>query len=261
MEINVEKFLAMTALLAAAVVPACTVESVDTGDHGGSAGAGTGGSSGSATGGSSGSATGGSSGASGSTHADASSDAPTHADGSDGGTACFAEDASDAGDAGAEGCDTLPYFATTCDDAGGAKPAGVDLCQAYEGAGLKASAFYQLLVCLRKLPSADACSQAHMNASDACGLDLYNGKACTVPAENVDGGAYGCPEIVASCKAGDAGADGGPSGISLDICNSWVQPWNAATRRAVIDCYLDPAAQGDPCAERFELCVPFPILP
>jgi hypothetical protein len=236
-------------------VPARTVETVDSGDHP-TSGSGTAGST-SGTAGAAGSGTGGSTGVGGST-SDASVDAPATGDGSTGPT-CFAEDDANAGDAGAEGCDSLAYFDKTCtDDGGTAKPAGVQLCQGYEHAGLKAAAFEQLRTCLKNVPSADVCAQAHVDAVNACGLAIFQGATCTVPAVNVDGGATGCAQIVAACPGSDAGADGGTPGVTMANCNRWLQPWTPEARRAAVECFLDPASQADSCAETFELCIPFP---
>ena len=134
MEMNVEKFLALTALLAASALPGCTVTEVDSGDHG-NAGSSTAGATG--VGGSAGAAgsavsTGGSAGSA-STEGD--DDAGTATDSSvDSGPAavCFAEGAADGGTEGV--CDVLPYANDTCadDDAGaegGGAPLGVILLQ------------------------------------------------------------------------------------------------------------------------------------
>jgi len=255
MEMNVEKFLTLTALLAASALPACTVTTVDSGDHGNSGGSGTAG----ATGGSSGAAgsgTSGSSGAGGSS-SDASLDATVNT-GDSSAPSCFAENDPNADDAGAEGCDSLAYFDKTCaDDGGSSKPAGVKLCQGFETAGLKASAFEQLRTCLKQVPSVDVCAQAHIDGVTACSVALFQGATCAVPNVTVDGGSIGCKEIVASCQAGEAGADAG-AGVTMANCNRWLQPWTPEVRRAAVECFLDPANQADSCAETFEQCIPFP---
>ena len=183
---------------------------------------------------------------------DASSDAPATADG------CFAENDPNLADAAGEGCDSLPYFDKTCSDDGGmSKAPGVELCEGYETAGLKAAAFEQLRVCLKGVPSADVCVQSHIDAVNACGRAIFQGSTCTVPNVSVEAGSFGCKEIVASCSAGDAGADAGAA-VTMANCNRWLQTWTPDVRRAAVECFLDPTTQADSCAEKFELCIPFP---
>lgn len=260
MQMNVEKFLALTALLAASALPACTVESVDSGDHG-AGGSGTAGSTGVA--GTAGSLAG-SSGAAGSAAtegtgggagtSDASVDAAT--------VTCFAEGSADGGAEGA--CDALPYINDTCadDDAGvegGGLPLGATLCLGL-GDLLKPAAFGQLLDCLKKAPTvAGDGGTASCAASDAaatvCSTTLFQASTCAVPGgTGADGGTFGCAEIVASCPADDASP-----GITLAKCQGWLGPFSAATRQAAIDCYTDPGSEGATCAERFENCI-FPPL-
>src|SRR5262245_59077129 len=180
MEMNVEKFLALTALLAASALPACTVTTVDSGDHGNAGGgSGTAGSSGTAgTAGAAGSSSG-TSGAAGSASTEGDDDGglPTSdASTTDASAAtCFPEGADDGGTEGA--CFTLPYAAASCpgDDAGaeGGPPLGVSLCFGLRE-GLKPAAFSQLLDCLKKAPAvADggACT-ASDTAAAACSTAL-----------------------------------------------------------------------------------------
>ncbi len=266
MQIDGQKRL-MAALLVAGALAGCTVEPANSGlgtvvgtGGGGSKSSGSAGS----TAGKGGSAGGGSGGGGGSagSEVDASvdvSEAGPSDDASDAGaqTACFADD-NDAGDAAAEdGCAALPYSNVLCTDGGAPKqPEGMVVCLAYAGAGLKASAFRQLRACLNALPAASPCSQAHFDAADACSANLYTHDTCAVPPETIDGGTYGCAEIAVSCP----GTDGGTDIISIERCNSWLDPWNAEVRRTAVECYLDPSSPGENCRDKFDKCIPFPAL-
>ncbi len=260
MEMNVEKFLALTALLAASALPGCTVTTVDSGANN-TAGSGTAGAtgvgggagaagSGASTGGGSGSASteGGDDG--GVSTADASVDSGPAA-------VCFAEGA--AADGGTEGvCDVLPYANDTCaaDDAGaagGQAPLGVQLCTNLQ-ADLKPAAFTQLLTCLKKAPGVADGGTGSCAASDAaavaCSTALFGASTCTVPnGSSADGGVFGCAEIAASCKPDDAGP-----GIAVQKCQGWLGAFSAAARQVIIDCYTDPGTAGA-CADKFETCV------
>lgn len=260
MQMNVEKFLALTALLAAATATGCTVETVDSGDHPiGAAGAGTTGTAGSAG------SSAGSSGAAGSASTEGTDDGGTSDASVDAGAAsCFAEGTPDGG---AEAvCDVLPYINDTCsadDDAGvegGATPLGASLCTGLGGV-LNPAAFSQLLGCLKSAPGVAgdggmASCAASNAAAAACSTTLFQPSTCPVPASAAaDGGTFGCAEVVTSCPADDASA-----GITLEKCQGWLGPFTAATRQTAIDCYLDPGSEGATCAEKFENCVFPPVL-
>jgi hypothetical protein len=263
MEMNVEKFLALTALLAASAVPACTVTTVDSGDHGNAGGStGTAGSS-TATAGSAGSSSG-TSGAGGSASTEGSDDGGTTADSSvDAGVvACFPEGSDDGG---AEGrCATLPYANDTCIgdvDAGteGGVPLGLSLCQSLEGS-LKPAAFDELFTCLQAAPGANDggafdCT-AHEAAVTACSKNVFNRSTCAVPdGTTADGGVLGCAQIVAACPPDDAGNPG----ITLAQCQSWLSPFSSATRQAMLSCGIDPGLEGAAnCADKFENVCVFP---
>lgn len=258
MEMNVEKFLALTALLAAAALPACTVETVNSGDHG-AGGSGTAGSSG-GTAGTAGSSVG-TGGAAGSASTEGDDDAGTPGDASGDVTvvACFPEGPPDAG-AIAEGtCGSLPYASHTCvdDDAGaegGSEPLGVAICNFY-GDALKPAAFTELFDCLKKAPGvadggAGSCA-AHDAAVAVCSKNIFNRSTCTTPdSMTADGGALGCKQLVASCPA-----------ITLAKCQAWTSPLNAELRQFVLNCGTDPGLEGAAdCADKFENVCVFPPL-
>jgi hypothetical protein len=262
MQMNVEKFLALTALLAASALPGCTVTTVDSGDHG-NAGSGTAGATG--VGGSAGAAgsaanEGGSSGSA-STEGDDDSGTPDASADSGPAAVCFAEGAADGGTEGV--CGVLPYANDICagdEDAGvegGGAPLGVLVCNSLASV-LKPAAFTQLLTCLKKAPGVGDAGTGSCVASDAataaCSTALFQATTCTVPSSaGADGGAFGCAEIAASCKPDDAGP-----GITVQKCQGWLGPFSAAARQAAIDCYNDPGTGGT-CADRFDSCV-FPPL-
>jgi hypothetical protein len=262
MEMNVEKFLALTALLAASALPACTATTVDSGDHGNTGGAvGTGGSAGGSAGtaGSSSGTSGG--GGSASTEGGDDGGGVTTESSTDGAApvACFAEGSDDGGNEGM--CSTLPYAADTCPDPGGeAMPVlGAQLCASFQSR-LKPAAFTELFDCLKTAPAvgdagAAACT-AHENAVSACSKAIFNRSTCAVPnGTDADGGALGCAQIVAACPANDAGNPG----ITLAQCQSWLSPFSATARQAALSCGIDPdlATSGSAnCADKFEnFCV------
>jgi hypothetical protein len=265
MEISVEKFLALTALLAASALPACTVTTVDSGDHGNAGGGtGTAGSTGTAgTAGTAGSASteGGTGGTGGSASTEGSDDggvADASAD-SAAPAACFAEGADDGGNEGV--CGTLPYAADTCPDPGGeGMPVlGVQLCDSLQ-ARLKPAAFTELFNCLKAAPGVGdggaASCMAHETAAAACSKAIFNRSTCAVPDGVADGGgALGCTQIVASCPANDAGSPG----ITLAQCQAWLSPFGAAARQAALSCGIDPSLDdggATNCADKFEnFCV------
>lgn len=260
MQMNVEKFLALTALLAAATLPGCTVETVNSGDHAGAAGLGTAGS----AGGSAGAA--GSSGAAGSASTEGTDDGGTADSSADASVvACFAEGAADAGPVAESICDTLPYASSTCTDDAGAEggfPLGLSVCAGLKDV-LKPSAFAELMDCLTKAPNVADGGQGDCTAHDAaaalCSTSIFNRSTCTVPdAASEDGGALGCAQIVASCPANDAGNPG----ITLAQCQRWLSPMNAAARQAALSCGIDPSLEGAAdCADKFENVCVFPPLP
>ena len=162
-------------------------------------------------------------------------------------------------DAGTPPCGQLPYNAVVCaDDAGTGAPLGAQICDYYDGK-IKIAAFNELFDCLKALPSDDAgttaCSEAHIVAASVCANRIFNRGSCAVPDIPLDGGTYGCAEVVSSCPS-----DGGPGGITLDQCRGWVSPFNAATRQSIFDCYLDPGmgAGSTSCADKFENYCVFP---
>jgi hypothetical protein len=267
--------LAIVAFLA---LSACTVEPATSGlgapgsGSAGSAGTTSSGAAGSSAG-SAGSTTsaGGSSGAGGSAtggsagvDTDASADGSAPVDGaivdgsSEGGAVtCFAEDPNN-GEAGTQSCSSLPYYTQVCaDDGGGHAPLGASICDDLDQ-DIKIAAAQELFDCLKSIPGADAgadaCSAAHDTAAGDCSKKIFNRSTCAVPDGNVDGGAYGCAQIVASCPS-----DGGAGGITLAQCQAWLNPFNAAARQRIIACYLDPGTPaGTSCGDKFENECVFP---
>ncbi|HMI85845.1 MAG TPA: hypothetical protein VK550_17230 [Polyangiaceae bacterium] len=174
----------------------------------------------------------------------------------DAGRACFAENPSDAGST--NDCTTLPYYGRRCPDDGGIDPtAGETLCTTLD-VDLKATAFQELITCLRDLPGGDggidACGSAHEQGSADCSRAIFNRSMCPVPESAVEGGLYGCGQIAASC-----GPDSGDGGIPVELCQAWLGPFHAAARQGMIDCYLDPSNQGaTSCRDKFENYCVFP---
>jgi hypothetical protein len=167
----------------------------------------------------------------------------------DAGAACFAEDPSDAGTA--NDCTALPYYGVRCGDAGSSVPsAGETLCTTLD-TDLKATAFQELIGCLKALPGEDggmdACSSAHEQGSDDCSRGTFNRSMCPVPESVVEGGLYGCAQIAASC-----GPDSGDGGIPVALCQAWLGPFHAAARQGMIDCYLGPDPGATSCRDKFE---------
>jgi len=271
MMLSVEKWLATVAFLAAIGLPACSVEVASSGlgstGSGGSAGAGGKAATSSTTststasttsagvgGGSGGSGTGGAAGGGGEPTDGGASDVSVDA----GGSACFADDA-DGGDAASPRCSVLAYNDLFCDDAGQDRPLGAFICRDLEG-DLKTAAFQELLDCLKKVPGADggasACSTEHDAAAADCSKNIFNRSTCAAPSVSVDGGAYGCAQVVASCPG-----DGGAGGITLAQCQSWLAPFNAEARQFIFECNVDPTTPaGSSCADKFENECVFPPL-
>jgi hypothetical protein len=256
MEMNVEKFLALTALLAASALPACTVTEVDSGATGGGSGtAGKGITAGSA--GSSASTGGGA----GSASTEGTDDAGTVSDaaGDASVVACFPEGPATDGAVDESKCGTLPYADNTCVDGdagaeGATDTLGFVLCSAYQP-GLKPAAFNELFDCLNKAPGvadggAGDCT-AHDAAAALCSKNIFNRSTCLSPdAMDADGGALGCKQLVASCPA-----------LSLANCQAWLAPLNADARQGMLECGMDPALEGEAnCAKKFENACVFPPL-
>jgi hypothetical protein len=273
MKLGVGKYLGAAVLSVAFGLPGCTVEtatsglgvtssSATTGSAGStssssstttassSGSAGAGGSSAASTTGAGGTATGGAGGSGGDSDASLDTGPITDASVDTAPAACFDEDA-DGGDAATSPCTALPYYATKCGDAADESPLGAAICDDLNG-DLKAAAFRELFDCLKALPGADggadACSAAHDTAAGQCSINIFNRSTCAVPDSSVDGGAYGCAQVAASCPS-----DGGTGGITIAQCQSWLAPFNALGRQGIIECYLDPMTPaGSSCADKFE---------
>lgn len=249
MRIQVEKFLALTALLAAGSMMStgCVTESTDTDTDAGISGGGGAGGTGGGSGGVAGSA--GSGGVAGSAGSGGAAGGGGTA-GSDGGdaAACY-------GDAGTEitDCLTLPYGATVCGDAGVGgviQPLGVDLCQWVQGYG-RLGIQQPMWDCLKAI-TGDACAAAHDTAVQKC-LDDHFPLACQHdPLPDGDGGTYDpCKDVAQSCKA----VDGGTAGITEAECNNALNPMSVNAMTAVLNCY--DTGTGD-CRDDFIACVALP---
>src|SRR5688572_3645297 len=189
MRIDVERFLTITALLAAGGAVAAGVGSEDVDNKppdGGIVGAGgMGGRGGSAgRGGSSGSGgTAGRGGSGGTSDASAGTSGTGGTTGGSGGTGGAAGDASvclgdtKVSDAADPACETLPYSEATCGDAGDG-PLGLELCR-YMHDAARAGIYEALHDCLMDVAGdgGNACSTAHGDAAQEC-LDLVLPQAC-----------------------------------------------------------------------------------
>src|SRR5882724_8083611 len=227
MRVGIGRFLGWVMAVSAAGLTACTVETATSGlgatsgtTTGGSAGSsgtttsssmGAAGSTTSAGGatttstGAAGSEAGDSGGSGGSPNDGGVSDVSIDAapsDASEGGSAaCFPEDLA-GGDAGTSPCGQLPYYAVTCTDDAGTmdQPLGAFICDSYVH-DLKIAAFNELFDCLKVVPGDDAgttaCSPAHDAAANACATRIFNRTTCTVPDVTLDGGTFGCAQVVA----------------------------------------------------------------
>jgi hypothetical protein len=101
---------------------------------------------------------------------------------------------------------------------------------------------------------ADPCSAAHDRAAGDCSKNIFSRSTCAASDVNVDGGAYGCAQVVASCPA-----DAGGGGITMADCQRFLAPFNASARQFIFECYLDPMTPaGTGCADKFENECVFP---
>jgi hypothetical protein len=238
---QVERFLAITAMLAASTVMGVGCGSSDTetdtdaspntggagqGGSGGTDGS-TGGTAGSATGGTAGTATGGAAGGGGTAGGAAG------AGGSAGGTACF-------GDTGADPsieCGNLTYYATDCS---GSAPNGALLCDYAEAKGRR-GVFEALYACLNAI-AGDACAQAHNDAVDACYSSTANNTCepmdpANAPSSNCAAMETVCPALPASeCK------------LNLDVLTN-------VEGDLALDCYADGTGA---CEDDFYTCLGLP---
>jgi hypothetical protein len=250
MQIRVERFLAITAMLAGTALAAggcVTEEETDaTGGSSGSGGSSASGGSAGSTGGSAGS-TGGSAG---STGGSAGSTGGSAGSAGDAGTECLGDTPSDP-DAGVEGiCSTLPYAGTTCPDAGvegGGIPTGVSLCD-YMAVNGRLGVLEAMVTCLAAI-SGDACTAAHDTGVQAC-VDSIFPQACeTGPLPLDDGGTYDlCQDVADSCPASDAGT----GGISKEQCLDSISPFTPAGQLSIAECYNTVVGT---CEDDFTACV------
>jgi hypothetical protein len=243
MRMQVERFLAITAVLATGSMMSVGCVSEDdtdtktdaqvntggtsSGGTGGSSG-GTGGSAGTATGGSAGTSTGGAAGGGGTAGA---------------GGACFGD--TTVSDAGAEGgidCSTLPYAATDCGDDAGVEgsPTGVAMC-GYIATQGRAGVAEAMLTCLAAI-GGDACSSVHDDAVSNCVQTVYS-NTCA-PADPPNAPSAACAALSGSCPA-----------VAEADCKINLDPLTTDAGNAILDCY--EALSGD-CAEDFNLCLGLP---
>jgi hypothetical protein len=269
MRIDVERFLTITALLAAGstIAAGCGSEDVEnvpkeggTVGAGGSAGrGGSAGSSGSGgRGGSSGSGgsagQGGSSGTSNDASADTGGTAGTSGTGGSSGTGGTAGDAgtclgdTTSSDAGDPACESLPYANATCGDAGDA-PIGLSLCRYFVDAG-RAGIYEALHECLMDITpdGGDPCAAAQGDAAQEC-VNLVLPEACPVDSTPIgDGGTITCAEISADCAASPVGEQ-----LSEAECRAAFDAFKPAARTAIAECWI--RNNGGKCNETFETCV------
>ena len=240
---QVERFLAITAVLATGSMMSVGCVSEDdadtntdaqvntggtsSGGTGGSAGGSTGGTAGTATGGSAGTATGGAAGGGGTAGA---------------GGACYGD--TTVVDAGAEGidCSTLPYALTDCGDDAGVEgsPTGVAMCT-YIAVQGRAGVAEAMLTCLAAI-GGDACGSAHDDAVSNCVQTVYS-NSCP-PADPSTAPSNDCVGLAASCPA-----------IAEADCKINIDPLTPAAGEAIMDCY--ELLSGD-CAEDFATCLGLP---
>lgn len=246
MQIQVEKFLALTALLAAGSVMSvgCVTEDTKTDTDAGIAG---GGGAGGSTGGAAGAAGGGGvAGAAGGGGAAGAAGGGGSA-GSDGGS-CYGDTGTEIAD-----CGQLPYATTTCGDAGaegGLSPLGYELCGWVQGYG-RLGIQQPMWDCLNAI-TGDACAAAHDAAVQKC-IDDHFPLACQHdPLPDGDGGTYdACKDVADSCKP----VSGGTAGITEAECNNALNPMSTGAMTAVLNCY--DTGTGD-CRDDFINCVGLP---
>lgn len=263
MRIDVERFLTITAMLAAgtAVALGCSSEDVqnDPKNDGGISGAsGRGGSSGASgssgrggtagTGGSAGTAgTAGASGTGGTSDGSAGdgSVGTGGTAGADGG-ACLGD--TSATDAGAEPCGDLPYAAQLCGDGGNVPASGMELCE-YMAVNGRAGVFEVLKTCLASVGDAGtACSAAHDTAVQGC-IDSVFPQACDgLSTTRGDGAVATCTDVSEACEV-----DGGTSPLSVADCENSLHAFTAAARTEILECF-ELNDQG-PCVDTFEICL------
>lgn len=244
MRMQVERFLAITAVLATGSIMSVGCVSEDdadtktdaqvntggtsSGGQGGSSGGSTGGTAGTATGGTAGTATGGAAGGGGTAGAAG---------------ACFGD--TTVSDAGAEGidCTTLSYAATVCgDDAGaeGTEPLGVQMCNyiSLQGRVGVAEAMFDCLAAI----SGDACATPHDDAVSACVQSVY-GNTCP-PADPATAPSNDCAGLNTICPA-----------VAEADCKINIDPLTPAAGEAVFDCFDLLSGQ---CDEDFLTCLGLP---
>jgi hypothetical protein len=258
MNINAEKFLAITAALAVGVVVGCSSSDKNsgTGDKDGGAGGSTASSSGGKTSTGGVAATGGKASTGGAANKDGGAGGTANKDASVGDsgtggtvTACLGDDAVPFVDAGAEGfdaCAILPYYNDFCQpDAGaeGYQPIGISVCQLMDGV-LRPAAFAEFRTCLAGLTN--GCAVSHEAAVVAC-YDNVFARTCEKP--KVDGGTDPCA-AVAPC-----------SGVTPKECHDALRSFTDDSLTNDILLCLDGITAWDAsatCAEDFWSCVYVP---
>jgi hypothetical protein len=244
MKMRVERFLAITAMLAstAALAIGCVTEEDSGGGPGGSGGTG-------ATGGSGGTA-GSTAGSAGSTAGSAGSGATggeAGAAGADGGEQCLGDTAKNA-DAGAEYdfCGALPYVNDTCADAGSESglPLGLDLCYHMTDYG-KLGVTEEMASCLAAITVADACSTAHDDAVQDC-VNAVFPKACPLaPYDDGDGGTIDlCDEVSTACTA-----------VTKAECAAALAPFSSVGAYDLVVCFDAKNSTAATCEADFYDCV------
>jgi hypothetical protein len=248
MDINLDRFLTITALLAAAGMTGCTTSSEDTSanadatppatadatvtpDTGAKADAALDQASGDVS-------------VESSTGTEASTEASTETS-TEAAAACLGDEGADAAVTQSTACDDLVFPSSE-----GCTPKGTTVCYQY-GDRVRAAVFAQMLACLKGVSAvaadaSDACSTDP--AAVACMDDAF-AKAC--PALSPGDAGPGCADVVASCSPGnDSGTnvDGG-AGITAAQCEKAMRPFTAAAIGEIIDCYQTKLSWGDQACE------------
>lgn len=264
MQLKLEKFLKITAVLASAgaLAVGCTVnQDVDDNPNTGGTGGGSAGTGGGAAGSAGSSGSGGTAGSSGSGGTAGSSGAGGSA-GADAGTECLGDTGSNP-DAGVEGlCAGLTYYKTFCPgdaDAGveGAFPPGAQLCD-YMATYGRAGVTEELFNCLNALPAASACDASHTTGVNACISSVFPQACDTGGVTFPDAGVVTCQDVATACPA----VTNGTAGITAQECQDSINAMNPQTRMDIMRCFDNSGGNGTAtgpntgdCADDFTACV------
>lgn len=253
MEFSLDKFLAITAVMAGIGIAACSSTSEedgsggDAGTGGGTGGTGAVGGSGGQAGGSgqAGQAgSGGQAGGGGEAGMDGGTDASAGSAGNAGnagaGGACL--DDTTQGDAGMEGlCDTLPYAMTDCDPGseGGVSPLGYETCWRMSNR-LRAGVMEALFACLAEIPTEapDECSTAHDDAATECYTSTLEAACEQTEAETA------CTTITTGCSA-----------VDQTSCEMTLNGFLPEAHAEILTCIAGATGTTDPCENIVANCI------